>query len=181
MKLMKRLNKLMTADAHALLDSMEDPHAQLKQAMRDMEGVIQDQDIHLKRVLNSIEQLQQQSGLYQKELTRLDQDLDICFESGKEELARTVIKKKLYLKQRISLNEQSLTTAADKKAELARLLQTNKEKYQLIAQQAEILFTQSQADRQTQELDPLCPLGAAITEDEIEMALLNEKNRRQNA
>ncbi|MCP4320370.1 MAG: hypothetical protein GY951_02015 [Psychromonas sp.] len=179
MKLMKRLNKLMTADAHAVIDSMEEPYALLKQAMRDMESVIQEQDDRLNRTINSIGKLQQQSALYQKEQTCLDQDLDLCFESGKEELARTVIKKKLYLKQRVSLNKQSLTAATDKQSELEQLLQANKEKYQLIAQQARIVLTQRQADNQTEDLDALSPSGAAITEDEIEMALLNEKSRRE--
>ena len=103
MRLIKRINQLIAADAHAVLDSIEDPHALLKQAMRDMASVIEEDESAIKQTQLNLEQLNLQAELFQKQQVKFNQDLDLCFESDNQELARSTVKKKLYLAQQLEL------------------------------------------------------------------------------
>ena len=178
MKLMKRLNKLITADAHAVLDSIEDPHALLKQAMRDMSSVIEEDELALKQISINIEQLKQQAQLFEKEQNKYKQDLELCFEIKNDELARTVVKKKLYLLQRIGLNQNNIQSAIDRHKQQEIQLASNQEQYLLIAQQAEVLLAEVTSPRKRNQINKDVLFHHVITEDDIDMALLNEKAHR---
>ncbi len=181
MKLMKRLNKLITADAHAVLDSIEDPHALLKQAIRDMAAVIEEDELSLKQTSLHIEQLNQQAKLLDSEQNKFNQDLDLCLQSGNEELARSVVKKKLYLAQRITLNQKNAQSANEKKKLLETQIAANQEQYQLIAQQAEVLLTQLKSQEKNEKVSNQVKLNQVITEADIDIALLNEKAQREDS
>ena len=177
MKLMSRLNKLITADAHAVLDSIEDPHALLKQALRDMSSAIEENEQAIRQTNSNLVLFKKQAVLLEKELAKLNQDIDLCFTSDNHELARRVVKKKLYLLQKINLNCSSFQTAEDKHKQLQARLSQNQEQYQLISQQAEVLLTQINSQLKRDELTQNVQLHNVITEADIDMALLNEKNQ----
>ena len=181
MKLIKRLNKLITADAHAVLDSIEDPHALLKQAMRDMQAVIEEDQLLLEQTSNNLEKLKQQGLVLQKEREKLNQDLDLCLNSDNEELARNVVKKKLYLVQRLELNHKHNDQAVEKQSQLQARIVDNQQEYQLIAHQAEVLLCELTLKAKQSESQPQIQLNSVITEDDIEMALLNEKAKREDS
>jgi len=178
---MKRLNKLITADAHAVLDSIEDPHALLKQAMRDMQAVIEEDESTLVQISNSLEKLKHQEQVLEKELGKLCQELDLCFSSGNDELARSVVKKKLYLAQRIGLNHSHNQKTCEKQSHLQTRVIANQQEYQLIAHQAEALLSELTLHAKQSELHQPAQLNSVITDDDIEMALLVEKAKREES
>jgi len=179
MKLLNRLNKLITADAHAVLDSIEDPHALLKQALRDMSAAIEEDEQAIKQTVLNLEQLKQQNTLLQTELIKLNQDLDLCFESDNQELARSVVKKKLYLTQKITLNNKNTQNADEKLKQVQEQLADNQEEYLVISQQAEILLAQISSQAKKNELNQNVQFNKVISEDDVDMALLNEKAQRE--
>ena len=65
---MKRINKLITADAHAVIDSIEDPFHLLKQSMREMSTIIEEQETNLKQIKLNIEQFKLQGDRLLSEL-----------------------------------------------------------------------------------------------------------------
>ena len=177
MKLIKRLNKLITADAHAVLDSIEDPHALLKQAMRDMQTIIEEDKISLEQTTNNLEKLKQQAQLFIAEEEKLNQELELCFSQDNELLARNVIKKKLYLAQRVELNVCHCRKASEKQSQLSSRIVANQQEFQLIAHQAEVLLSELVLQDKKSSQQPV-QLNAVITDDDIEMALLVEKEKR---
>jgi phage shock protein A len=180
MKLIKRLNKLITADAHAVLDSIEDPHALLKQAMRDMRMIIEEDESLLSRTSNQQEKLKQQSILLEREQERLNQDLALCFSAENEALARNIVKKKLYLAQRVDLNHSQLLQACEKQNQLQIQIVENQQAYELIAHQAEVLLSELSLQAKQSDLHHPTQLNSVVTEDDIDMALLAEKAKRED-
>lgn len=182
MKLTTRLTKFFAADAHAVLDSMEDPLSQLKQALRDMELSIDQQKRALEQLINNDKHLSNQFEVLNKQYAEADRDLDVCFESSNEELARTIVKKKLYIDQRVEQLKQSQVNLKEKQARLAQQLQSNQEQYLLIEQQAAVYVAKQQEEVTTRNsFDSGYSSNQVINDDDVEMAFLNEKRKRANS
>jgi phage shock protein A len=176
MTLINRFARLFRADVHAVLDCIEEPALLLRQALRDMEE-------SLAREQRGSERLQSERGQWlirqtecEQALADCDRELDLCLAAGKDDLARAVLKRKLETEQRgkalagkLQANEAALTAATarieDWKAQLAG-----------IRQKAE-LFT----DDETRCAAPVveCRFASAIRDEDIEIALLREKERRR--
>ncbi|PHS14379.1 MAG: hypothetical protein COA86_15675 [Kangiella sp.] len=177
MKLIKRFKTLITADAHAVLDSIEDPHALLKQAMRDMASIIEENESRLKQVNLNTKRLENYAELFEKEQTKLNQDLALCFESDNKELSRSIVKKKLILVQRVKFNQRIKLTAFEQQKQLQNQLASNQDEYRQIAQQTEVLFSQTEELEKQKDSNNRSQLDLVITDDDIEMALLSEKSK----
>ncbi len=177
MKLVKRFKQLITADAHAVLDSIEDPLALLKQAMRDMCSIIEENKSRLKQINLNIKRLGHYAELFQKEQTKLNQDLDLCFESDNKELSRCIVKKKLILIQRVEFNQKNRHAAIEQQEQLQSQLASNQEEYQQITQHAEVLFSQTEELEKQKNSNNRSQFELVITDDDIEMALLSEKSK----
>lgn len=179
MKLFKRLRTLIAADAHAMLDAIEEPQTLLKQTIRDMALVIDDDKKQLQQINLKVAKLQQNNKLLNQTEIEMNEDLDLCFEQGNHQLSRSIIKKKLCLKQRITFNQQSLKHFNEVKTSLESQLSSHQQQYQKISQQAERLFSQKAiAEENTFNFaDPLMP--HAITDEDVEIAWLSEKAKRE--
>ena len=92
MPLITRVSKLFQADFHAVLDRIEEPEVLLRQAIRDMEEACTSE--RRRRQLIAHEQ-RRISGRIEEVDATLDttaQELSVCFELEKDELARTLIR-----------------------------------------------------------------------------------------
>ena len=181
MALIKRLSQLFKADFHAVLDHIEEPGQLLKQAIRDMEDELAAAGQRV--ILNTHEQeaLSVRSSEQEDRLTEIDAQIDLCFESEKDDLAKNLIRKKLeagrlmkHLQTRYVANEKYL-------AEQRAVLDENHSTLEALRQKAE-LFTQRvsiPADGGS-EFDDIAWIAGEMTvgEDEVEIAFLCEKTKR---
>lgn len=177
MALVKRISQLFTADAHAVLDLIEDPITLLKQAVREMETEIQAQQAKLNQEKKHLMQTESQIAKAEQELETIDQDLDLCFEEENQSLARSLVKRKLLVKR----NYQNLKDALQHSKNLvdtqSKLLQDNQTRYESMKQQAELLNQQQSTTEETSKFDSF----SSISEEEVEIALLNEKRARSHS
>ena len=182
MKLTTRITKLFTADAHSVLDSMEDPLSQLKQALRDMEMSIDEHQLSLNQLVIRQKELDHQLEVVEQQYADTNEDLDVCFESDNEVLARSIVKKKLYLGQRIDQIKQSQLQLKTKKARLEEQLRNDQEQFVLIEQQAAVYLAKQPENETSQSANgSMNSATAVISDDDIEMAFLNEKRKRVNS
>ncbi len=176
MPLITRIARLFHADINAVLDKIEEPELLLKQAIRDMQEALDRDQRHIK--LQEYELKQLDSALTKKEATfakslvgtdSLEAQLKICFKSNKDDLARTLIKRKLE-------TEHSIAALSHKKIEgkalLEQLNSTYKEQrtqLKKLQQKAEILSTTDVGATYQQSTTN------TIQDDDIEIAFLHEK------
>jgi phage shock protein A len=175
MALITRVSRLFQADFHAVLDRIEEPEVLLRQAVREMEEELA-RDEQRSRILQH-EQGQlaaRETGLEQS-LHEIEEQLDVCFESGNDDLARACIRRKLeaqrYCKDltRKRQAQQSTLEALDTR------LRENRASLDSMRQKAELLAVESAHARPA---DNWALPEISVRDEDVEVAFLREKQHR---
>lgn len=180
MALITRVSRLFRADFNAVLDQIEDPEQLLRQSIRDMED-------ELLATEQRVAELGREQGVLQDRRRELlgsvdeaDEQLDLCFRSGKDDLAKTAVRRKLEAERllkkvdgRIESIEQSLST-------FTRQYDDNVAALESLRQKAEIISHRSTSSGQSanSEIAAWSARELNVSEDEVEIAFLREKDRR---
>lgn len=179
MALVDRIARLFRADLNAVLDQMEEPEQLLKQAIRDMEDELAAAEQRIAMCGQDQAGLAVRASELADTITGFERQLDLCFASGKEELARNLIRKKLEaerllkrLHSKCAANEQFLAEQRMKLREHTGALDALRQKAELFAHRPSARPTSDSdgAAWMTRELD--------VGDDEVEIAYLREKHAR---
>ena len=172
MALVTRLSRLFQADFHAVLDRIEEPDLQLRQAVREMQLALEQDRQRLQLIQHEANQLDKRRSTLGERLQGLDEELDICLAAKQDDLARDLVRRKLAAeKQRQAAGERIDTLAAQGQA-LERQIDEQDQQLNAMQQKLELLASNDTGQP-----------AAAFSEDvirneEIEIALLREKQRR---
>ncbi|MCP5206532.1 MAG: PspA/IM30 family protein [Hahellaceae bacterium] len=174
MALLKRFNQLLHADIHAMLDQIEDPSALLKQSIREMEAALLKNQLQLQQLQSDHERLTGVEASLSTELCRIEESLDLAIDAKDDALAKNLVRRKLQstnLLQTIkSQNQQRLESIA-------------KQEKQILQQQMTIDGLKQKCAALTEPSQPIScsdDFAMTITADDIDIALLREKQRRAN-
>lgn len=173
MALITRISRLFEADFHAVLDRIEEPDLQLKQAVREMQFALDQDRQRLKLLQHKADQLAKSTSDLASGLKDFDAELDTCLAAKQDELARDLIRRKLAGdKQLQALQQQSAGVEAQRQQltaeidEQSQQLTSMKQKLELLVSDDRVFagdnFVQTEV----------------IRSEEIEIALLREKERR---
>lgn len=178
MALINRLSRLFRADIHAVLDRIEEPDLLLKQAIRDMEAAHAEDAQRSRLLKHELDQLNGRLQGWRNKLTDMDQELDICFQSDQESLAKQLIRKKLELAQFTDQQQRHRDSLQQTLADLAQRQEENRTRLESLRQKAQLLDSNTpqgaQSDRDT-------PDSIQIAEADVEIAFLREKQRRSKS
>jgi len=173
MALINRLSRLFQADFHAVLDRIEEPDTQLKQAVREMQLALDQDEQRLNLLQHENEQLNKAGIAASEALQAFDEELDICLAAEKEDLARDLIRRKLTSeKQLLSVKQQVETIAAQMKR-LDKQIDEQHQQLTSMKQKLELLV-----DDENCGVVGQFSHSDNIRNEEIEIALLREKQRR---
>jgi phage shock protein A len=178
MALIDRLARLFQADLHAVLDRIEEPEVLLKQAIREMEDELAACERHIRCLQQEQQQLLQRQSDVEQSLLRLDEELEICFDSDNDNLARGLVKRKLEAQLFLrAIGRRREALDKDLRAQQARL-QENRTQFESMRQKAELLAVEPQAAKPD---DPFVQSATefAVHEADVEIAMLREKQRRE--
>lgn len=177
MAIMNRLTRLFRADVHAVLDRMEEPEVLLRQALREMEDEVVQGAKQLKS--RELERQQVQARLGAIELLRQDigEQLDLCFASQNEAIARTLLRRRLEGERMTRQLGHRLAALHKLIAERGAQLDEQRASLEGMRQKADVFQTES---AHAQNTDPgRCAVDDfAITEADIDLALLREQQQR---
>ena len=184
MTLIARISRLFKADFHAVLDQVEEPRLLLQQAIREMEEELHAGELRWREMAVEREGLNTRQQTLQRAVTDMDEELDLCFDDGKSELAREIIKRKLqihYALQQVAARLEAVEKALQ---ESKKALANNRASLESARQKAE-LFRGPEPHREssnTSASDRQWAAGEfAVTDSDIEVAFLREKKRRVQA
>lgn len=172
MALITRLSRLFQADMNAVLDKIEEPELLLKQAIREMEESIASDDRQRRLLAYEQQQLEGKHNELTQSLTDLDEKLTLCFKSNKDDLARSLLKRKLETQQTMKLITEKITGSKEKVAHLTRRLTEHQTQLADMNQKAEIFMTGERVNSRNWE-NPL----TAIRDEDVEIAFLHEKQK----
>lgn len=177
MALITRISRLFHADMHAVLDHIEEPDLLLKQAIREMTDSLAQDETQLKLLAHEQQQFTRQQTELNESLTDLDEQLALCFKSNKEDLARTLIKRKLETQQHLKALNNKIREAKEAADKLAAQLTEQKAQLESMQQKA-ALFDQETATTQSAESKMHWNMpNTTIHADDIEVAFLHEKQK----
>jgi phage shock protein A len=182
MALINRLSRLFQADFHAVLDQIEEPEMLLKQAIRDMEDDLVETEQRIRVGAHDQETLSTRKSEIDSKVGELDAELDLCFASKKDDLAKGLIKKKLEA-ERLAKRLNSKQSAADKYLREQRaMLDENRATLEGLRQKAELFSHRAPAECGS-EFDDIAWMAQElrVSDDEVEVAYLREKNARSQS
>ncbi|MCU7922394.1 MAG: PspA/IM30 family protein [Candidatus Thiodiazotropha sp. (ex Dulcina madagascariensis)] len=179
MALITRVSRLFRADVNAVLDRMEEPELLLKQATREMEEELDRDEQRAKLLALELRQIASRQGDLTQRLDNTAEELDLCFDSGNEALARALLKRRLETERFIeflSRKHEALCSAAD---ELKRRIDGNRSRLEGMRQKT-ALFTIQEPDDEVVEgwAEPAFVRQFAVSDEDVELALLREQQKR---
>ncbi len=172
MALITRVTRLFTADVHAVLDRIEEPEVVLKQAIREMAEEVAGGEQRLRWLAAEQQQLEQSLNGSDDAIAALDSELDLCFEAGEEDLARSLVKRKLVAEQQHKRVSQQLDVVQRDHDVLEATLAEHGQQLAEMQQKADLLVD-APAVGQVAMSDP------GISQDAIDVAFLKEKRSRE--
>ena len=177
MTIVSRISQLLQADLHAVLDTIEEPHVLLKQAVREMEEELYRSAQHIKSLREEREVLLQRESDLQESQGQITEELGVCLESGNDELARSLIRKKLESEKHIKNISRKRESIEKQYAEAKSKFEADQTRYESMQQKAEIYADEAMSS-QVQGECIAARHEFSVTDDEVEVALLCEKKAR---
>lgn len=175
MVLISRIFRLFQADLHAVIDRVEEPDSLLRQAVREMEELIARDEQRRRLLLQEQRQIDSDLSGMETKLHNIGEELDVLFESKKEEFARKLIRRRLESQQFSNFLAHKRNTLAESIKELGTRLERNQERLDSMRQKAE-LFNLAGRKEHTgghQELSDF-----QVPDEDVEIAFLHEKQKR---
>jgi len=184
MALVNRIARIFKADFHAVLDHIEEPEALLKQAIRDMEDELAATEQRIAVIAHDQEALAVRKNELERAIADFDSELDLCFASHKDSLARSLIRRKLESERLLKRVAASHATNARTIAEERAALEENTATLESLRQKAELFMQRTPAHcNGSSRFDDIAWMAREMTvdEDEVEIAFLREQSRRSGS
>lgn len=178
MALITRFSRLFRADLHAVLDRIEEPDVVLRQAVRDMEDELAIETQRHNLILHELQRLGNLRNEIEQNLARNGEELSVCLDADNDDLARALLRRKLETEQLLQFNtrrQQQLNQQGDS---LAARLQQNRIRLQDMQQKLELLVREEH-EGPGEGYAPVSELR--IRDEDIEVALLREKQKRRSS
>jgi phage shock protein A len=179
MALINRVTRLFKADFHAVLDQIEEPELLLKQAIREMEDDLAETEQRIRLCAHDQQALETRKGEIDGKLACIDEELDLCFDSGKDGLARGLIRKKLEAERLSNRLASQHSASAKYLGEQRAMLDEHRATLEGLRQKAELFAQRAPAESES-EFDDIAWMARemSVSDDEIEVAYLREKSAR---
>lgn len=178
MSLITRITRLLKADMHGILDTLEEPEVVLKQAVREMQEEIETSHRQLKSLEKQQEHLDKKAGEIHSQVRELEQQIGFCFKENNEALAKSRIRKKMELTRCKKILTGNRERVGEEKTELQKELVERQDKLQSIVDKL-LLF----GEQKSENLSGAANEGEAVTdhigvsEEDVEIAFLHERQQ----
>lgn len=179
MALITRVSRLFRADLHAVLDRIEEPETLLRQAIREMEDELAHDERRVKLLNHEHRQLVSRDADVTRSLSEMEGELDVCFKSDKDDLARALIKRKLEVQRSLESLSRKRETLQDTLTGLTSRLDENRAQLDSMRQKADLLMEDDDAPSHPDDRWS-CP-DNSVRDEDVEVAFLREKQKRSRS
>lgn len=179
MALITRVSRLFRADVNAVLERMEEPALLLRQAVREMEEALERDEQRARLLAPELQRIAARQGELARSVAEIGDELDFCFDTGNDALARVLLKRRLEIERFVKFlnrRHEELRGAAD---ELKQRIDHNRSRLENMRQKAELLVDQDAADEAAGGWsDPEFVRRFTVSDDDVELAFLREQRKR---
>lgn len=171
MSFLTRVSTLLKADAHGMVDAVEDRALLLKQHLREAESEVGRKRARKDALESEQRELGEEAKRAEKEITRLEDDISLAMKGEKEDLARFAIKKLLTFRHRREQVKRQIQRVTEEREELVKAL----EKQERELEELRIRVQGYLAKVRSQQEDEPCFVEPVIEEQDVELELLRRK------
>jgi len=181
MTVITRIARLFTADFHRVLDHIEEPEALLRQAIREMHKSLEEAESNLVHSQQRDQEIGNRLVELEQTLDDFDAQLDLCFESNKDDLARDLVKRKLEagaLEKRLRAQQSTLRQSITQQQEA---LVQNQLSLEQLRQKADAISTNECGEHNSfNKIDSILSNadGIIVNDTDVDVAFLQEKKSR---
>lgn len=175
MALMNRFARLLRADAHAVLDRLEEPETLLRQAIREMEEALTGAVQELKRGELDERQSQARQREVEAQLVRVAGELDLAFAADNTPLARSLLRRRLEHERMHQHLDQRLSALTQTLVQRRRALEEQRQRLEALRHKAALFDVDAAAASETAVA---ASVDFVITDEDVELALLRERQQR---
>lgn len=178
MALMTRMARLFRADLHAVLDRIEEPEVLLRQALREMEECVGADRRQLSLLASQCESLAVRSRELEQGIGEIGTQLDVCFEASNDDLARTLLRRRIESQRVLAATARRRGMLQGQRDALAQDLRDREARLRAMREKCDLLDAQ-----QVQHVEDALSghTEAAVSEHDVEIALLREKQARSRS
>jgi len=181
MTIIARITRLFKADLHGILDSLEEPEEVVKQAIRDMEEEIATKEHRLDELHTVLQRLAREAQELTASMQESERQIDLCFAADNEPLAKSLIRKRLEMAKRAREIARAQDETRVKSETLANQIAEHKERLAAVVQKLKLYEETRSSQPWAASLCTPLQSGGLVTDDEVEVAFLEEKRRRSGA
>jgi len=174
MSFFKRVQQTLRADAHGLVDALEDEALLLKQCLRDAEAEVQRKRARLAQLEADWKRLSAERERAQNERERAEHDVELSIAEGREDLARYALKQVLTQRNLSERIAQCKTTCAEEQKQLGDALATQQVALEELRARVQAFLCDRESGRIEASLLP-------VTEEQIELELMRRKSQAKPA
>ena len=169
--LFERLGLLVRADAHGVLESLEERSLLAKQLLREAELEVARKRARSEVIERDLARLAADGALAADELRALDADVELALARDEEELARFAARKLLLEERRASVRAARVTALERERGELTGRLARQEQELEALRQRVrERLHEEAARDE-----EGVCP--APVAEHDVSLELLRRRTR----
>ena len=172
LKLFDRITTLLKADAHGMVESLEERSLLLKQYVREAELELNRKRARLETLRDEEKRLREACAHREEEIRGLDEDVALALASGKDDLARFAIR-------RLIPRRAEVKTLAAQIAQRTEEARATAERVETQQAQLDALRTRVRAElvREQDEAGP-APWGhePIVADEEVELELMRRRN-----
>jgi phage shock protein A len=164
----QRLSRLIRADAHGIIESLEDRALLLKQHLREAELELQRKRARISTLDDEARQLTEDAARLDRAAERLDEDTRLALEGERDDLARFALRKLLPLRREADALRERIEAIRAERERLVPKLEEQVQEFETLERRIrERLATESQTGSAFDT-----PLAAGAADEEVEMELL---------
>ena len=171
MGFLTRVTTLLKADAHGMVDAVEDRALLLKQHLREAEAELERKRARKEALESEQRELGEEAGRAEKEIARLEDDISLAMKGEKEELARFAIKKLLAFRHRREQATRQIQRITEAREELVKALEKQERELEELRIRVKGYLAKVRSQRETEPffVEPV------IEEQDVELELLRRK------
>jgi phage shock protein A len=167
--LFQRIRTLLSADAHGLVESLEDRQLMLKQYVREAELELVRKRARVDALADDEKCLRDELARCEDELRTADADVDLAIEGGEDDLARFALRRVLGARAREQALRGEIGARAAERTAIEERLREQEQRFEAL--RARVRAEQSRPDEAPEDW-----LGEPVVADEqIEIELLRRK------
>ena len=175
MGLLTRLSSLAKADAHGVVDALEDKALVLRQQVREAAAELDRKRCRTLGLAAEAKDLQVEAERIQERKAALEEDVELALAGDQDELARYAIKKLLPLRHGAAEIERRLETLAGDRAGLEQQLAEQEAEFELLESRVKgYLARQGDDAGGVRAFTDL-----AVTDQDVELELLRRRATRE--